>query len=649
VRALAAAKEPKTRTTCFKAMNSKLGVGSGDLKAVHAIRDSVIACSPALITRVAHPEAMLRRISIVVGLAVGAALLTAQPPGLPSAVASGSWAGPYSLPRTSGLDQNVKILPVGSRLYLVQPALDAQGFNTARLSAAAISMGNPSEPILSGDFAGLWGGLRQLAFASSSRGITAAIRYRDGTASGTDGYATVEFNGRSWSAPTPQVQSDDYLFVEGHSIAEDASGNATYAWVQTATDRAGSQRKTHSFYVRQRIMGQWQERQLLYTATSGVDAPTDEVPDVSGPAVTSLATGGSLACSAWSDPVYRQPQELSRLRCWTSPGPGKEWTALPAATYPDGFYSGDYYSASILRDGTPMVVHFFMDGLLYSQFKGGSWSQPAPLAPIPSTSIPQPSLRLFSAPSVATDGQGNLLAATLLFERGRTTAGYEDEQLTVLASEHRGSGWSSWRKLSPTYSYLLSLLTTGLGVALSPQSAVVTWVKKIDFDGSPSGLYVNEYAGDAWSGPQLVSGLDTTRMGSQVFAGITADNEAAVAWDSTWDSNPFNSNMRLFGSRITPKKQTPGAPTNLRASASKGRVTLTWAPPAQGAGGVTDYQWRSQVKGATEGNWKKVAKGAGARQQVVLRIRPKVVYVFQVRAMAGSTAGPAATTQARGK
>ena len=93
-----------------------------------------------------------------------------------------------------------------------------------------------------------------------------------------------------------------------------------------------------------------------------------------------------------------------------------------------------------------------------------------------------------------------------------------------------------------------------------------------------------------------------------------------------------------------------GAPVGLAARALKGKVTLTWSPPRQGASTVTEYQWRSQLKGAAWSPWTKVGKGgADARQQEVKRIRPRQVYVFQVRAMAGATAGPAATTQVTGK
>ena len=92
-----------------------------------------------------------------------------------------------------------------------------------------------------------------------------------------------------------------------------------------------------------------------------------------------------------------------------------------------------------------------------------------------------------------------------------------------------------------------------------------------------------------------------------------------------------------------------GAPTVLKATAKKGKVILSWKPPAAGAASVTSYQWRSQVKGKAWSKWKTVSKGAKARKQTVKRIRPKQMYVFEVRAMAGSTEGPAASAQARGK
>jgi hypothetical protein len=91
-------------------------------------------------------------------------------------------------------------------------------------------------------------------------------------------------------------------------------------------------------------------------------------------------------------------------------------------------------------------------------------------------------------------------------------------------------------------------------------------------------------------------------------------------------------------------------PVGLKARPAKGKVTLTWSPPSQGAALVTSYQWRSQLRGAMKwSEWKTVAKGAAAGSQVVKRIRPKKVYVFQVRALAGSLTGPAATTSATGR
>lgn len=38
-----------------------------------------------------------------------------------------------------------------------------------------------------------------------------------------------------------------------------------------------------------------------------------------------------------------------------------------------------------------------------------------------------------------------------------------------------------------------------------------------------------------------------------------------------------------------------------------------------------------------------------ARKQVVKKIRPKKMYVFEVRAVAGTTAGPAASMELKGK
>lgn len=91
------------------------------------------------------------------------------------------------------------------------------------------------------------------------------------------------------------------------------------------------------------------------------------------------------------------------------------------------------------------------------------------------------------------------------------------------------------------------------------------------------------------------------------------------------------------------------SPTSLKARPTKGKVTLTWGPPTGGASMVTAYEWRVQLQRGPWSVWKKVAKGAAARQQTVLRIKRGKVYVFQVRAIAGATRGPAATTLATGQ
>ena len=117
--------------------------------------------------------------------------------------------------------------------------------------------------------------------------------------------------------------------------------------------------------------------------------------------------------------------------------------------------------------------------------------------------------------------------------------------------------------------------------------------------------------------------------------------ELKVATSAGSDVAPF----RYYGS---PPGEL-GMPVGLTGKALKAKVRLTWSPPTQGTSTVTEYQWRFQLQRGAWSPWMKVAKGAEARQQTVKRIRPRQVYVFQVRAMAGSTAGPAATTQVTGK
>jgi len=576
--------------------------------------------------------------------ALGASLLAGAAHSVPPVSAAGTWSGPHQLPRTAGFEATLKILPVGERLHLVQPALNAQGSNYSRLTATPLVQGRPGELASTRDMEGLWAERRHLGLAASPRGVTAAIRYREG-------YATIDFDGVRWGLPFTQVPADDYLIFEGHSVTEDRAGNATYAWVQTTIDRRDTSFRTHSFYVRQRIADQWREPKLLYQMQEQGDSSAQEVPEPTGPAVTSLATGELLACSDWR---VNLEGTSNRLRCWSSPGPGNDWTPLPRVEYPygSGSYSEGKYSVSLLSDATPMIVILFNlePGLVYTQFASGSWSRLAPLAPRPSTPIPEPSLRFLSFSSVVTDGQGGLLVTSLLFERGWTTAGYEDEQMTVISTAHRGKGWESWRKLSPTYSGPFAAIGTGLGTALSTSAGVVSWVKRVEFNDPPAGLYVNEFAAGGWSGPRRVSDIKPSQMGSQVFAGMTASNDAALAWDGAADGNPFNSSFRVFGSRIAPVDKTLGPPRALVAKASPGKVRLSWKPPATGANRVTSYEWTVSIKGTDRwSKWKTVRKGAKARSVVAKGIKRGVNYVFEVRATAGKQAGPGARVEARGQ
>ena len=118
--------------------------------------------------------------------------------------------------------------------------------------------------------------------------------------------------------------------------------------------------------------------------------------------------------------------------------------------------------------------------------------------------------------------------------------------------------------------------------------------------------------------------------------------ELKVSTSAGFDVAPF----RYYGS---PPGEL-GMPVGLKGTPLKGKVRLNWSPPTQGASTVTEYQWPFQLQRGAWSPWKTVAKGgAEARQQTVKRIRPRLVYNFQVRALAGSTAGPAATTQVTGK
>jgi hypothetical protein len=110
-----------------------------------------------------------------------------------------------------------------------------------------------------------------------------------------------------------------------------------------------------------------------------------------------------------------------------------------------------------------------------------------------------------------------------------------------------------------------------------------------------------------------------------------------------------------LGSEVAPFRYYPGtpgalsAPRSLTGKAGKGQVRLRWGVPTSGADQITGYEYRFQIKGKKWAKWKKVAKGAKARKQVVKKISPKKTYVFEVRAMAGTTEGPAASWELKKK
>ena len=65
---------------------------------------------------------------------------------------------------------------------------------------------------------------------------------------------------------------------------------------------------------------------------------------------------------------------------------------------------------------------------------------------------------------------------------------------------------------------------------------------------------------------------------------------------------------------------------------------------------MTSYQWTMSVKGTDRwSKWKAVRGGAKGLKQTVKRIRPRTDYVVEVRAMAGTQAGPVAQVEFRGK
>jgi hypothetical protein len=122
--------------------------------------------------------------------------------------------------------------------------------------------------------------------------------------------------------------------------------------------------------------------------------------------------------------------------------------------------------------------------------------------------------------------------------------------------------------------------------------------------------------------------------------------ELRVTTSAGSDVGPF----RYYSDGPSPSPTTPGAPQGLKAVAKKGKVLLSWRAPASGASSVTSYQWMISVKGTDRwSKWKTVRGGANGLKQTAKRIRPRTAYLVEVRAMAGTQAGPAAQVEFRGK
>ena len=98
-----------------------------------------------------------------------------------------------------------------------------------------------------------------------------------------------------------------------------------------------------------------------------------------------------------------------------------------------------------------------------------------------------------------------------------------------------------------------------------------------------------------------------------------------------------------------PETDPPAAPTNLTATAGDGSVALAWTPPADTAD-ITSWQVRYGERDGTVTDWGAWSNIPGSSKTTtsytVTGLRSLVHHGFQVRAMAGTTAGASSNTVA---
>ena len=151
----------------------------------------------------------------------------------------------------------------------------------------------------------------------------------------------------------------------------------------------------------------------------------------------------------------------------------------------------------------------------------------------------------------------------------------------------------------------------------------------------------------------LVLHLDTVAL---ALSDAVDDGENGLQWDDrarkslhvvdAQDLWPYFSTVAV---RLAAAVTVPGAPIGLAADVAAGAVTLGWTRPSDGGAALTGYQYRVSADGGMTWSpgWSTIPGGGpGTVSHEVTGLTSDTAYTFEVRAVNGRGAGPAARVDA---
>ena len=128
-----------------------------------------------------------------------------------------------------------------------------------------------------------------------------------------------------------------------------------------------------------------------------------------------------------------------------------------------------------------------------------------------------------------------------------------------------------------------------------------------------------------------------------VWLGTARKSLNVTASEGLW---PYFSTVAV---RLAAAVTVPDAPIGLAADVEAGAVTLTWIRPSDGGAALGEYEYRVSADGGTNWSpdWSAISgSGAGTVAHEVTGLTSDTAYTFEVRAVNGEGAGPAARVDA---